>query len=141
MVIEERNKKLMGDFIETWNSGKLNELTNYWSPDIVHHTRADHDRESIMKSYATTMQAFPDLRWDVDDIIAEGDKVVARLTGHATHTGEFMGVPPTNKKITCRSVDICRIQDDQIVEHWGLLDELAISAQLDLIPEEYLSAM
>lgn len=137
----EANKTIIRRFIETWNAGDLQGITAFWSPDIIHHTRADHDLEDISASYQVVMQAFPDLQWQIDDIIAEGDKVVTRLTGYATHQGSFMGVPPTGKRVKCKSVDISRIADGKIVEHWGMLDELYLMEQLDLIPSEYLSAM
>lgn len=137
----EKNKALMRDFIDTWNRGDFDKLPSFWAPDIVHHTRSSHNKERIMKSYETTMKAFPDLHWSIEDLFAEGDRVVMRLTGSATHLGEFLGTPPTGRKITCRAVDICRVEDEKITEHWGMLDELQLLGELELVPAEYLSAM
>ena len=137
----EANKNLIRRFIETWNRGDLDEVARFWSPGVIHHTRADHDVEDITSSYSVVAQAFPDLRWDIEDMIAGGDKVVTRLTGYATHKGEYLGVPPTGRRVKCRSVDISRIAGGRIVEHWGMLDELHLLGQLDLLPTAYLSAM
>ena len=79
--------------------------------------------------------AFPDLQVTVDDLIAEGDKVVARITAKGTHKGEFMGTPATNKQISMQEIHICRIAGGKIVEHWGLEDSLGMMQQLGMIPE------
>lgn len=137
----EANKNVIRQFIETWNRGDLPGVAAFWSPEVIHHTRVDHDVDDISSSYDVVMQAFPDLRWEIDDIIAEGDKVVTRLTCYATNLGSYMGAPPTGKRVKCRSVDISRVVDGKIVEHWGLLDELHLMEQLQLVPDTYLSAM
>lgn len=137
----EANKNVIRQFIETWNRGDLAGVAAFWSPDVIHHTRGDHDLDDINNSYNVVMRAFPDLRWHIDDIIAEDDKVVTRLTGYATHLGDYMGVPPTNTPVKCRSVDVSRVVNGKIVEHWGLLDELHLMEQLHLVPDAYLSAM
>ena len=140
-MTSEANRMLIHQFIETWNRGDMEAVAGFWAPNIIHHTRQDHDAKDISSSYETVMKAFPDLHWDIEDMIAEGDKVVTRLTGYATHQGEFMGVPPTGKQVKCRSFDISRIIGDKIVEHWGLLDELSLMVQLELMPSAYLSSM
>lgn len=141
MSLEDSNKAIMQRFIETWNQGDMEGLESFWASNIVHYTRAGHGKQDILRSYGITMRAFPDLQWEIGDIIAQGDKVVLRLTGRATHTGPFLEILPTGKRVEFRSVDICRLADGKIVEHWGLLDELALLEQLDLIPSEYLTAM
>lgn len=63
------------------------------------------------------------------------------MTAQATHTGNYMGVPPTGKKINCSVLGIARVDKGKIAEHWGVTDELAMMAQLGALPEEYLVAM
>ena len=76
----------------------------------------------------------PDLHLAIDDLFAEGDRVVFRVTIRGTHQGAFMGAAPTGKQITATAVDIARLADGRIVEHWGQMDTLDLMQQLGLIP-------
>ena len=67
-------------------------------------------------------------------MVADGDKVWARMTGRGTHSTEFMGRPPTGKSFAITVVDICRFENGKIVEHWGVPDRFHMMAQLDLLP-------
>ena len=80
------------------------------------------------------LKAFPDLHLTVEDMIAEGDKVVTRFTSRGTQTGAFMGIPPTGKQVTVSSIVIARIADGKIVEEWGLDDQMGMLQQLGVIP-------
>ena len=73
---------------------------------------------------------FPDLHRTIDDLVAEGDKVVVRQTIRGTHRGEYLGVPPTGKPVTFTAVAIFRLADGRIVESWILRDDLSILQQL-----------
>lgn len=138
----EVNKALIQSYIEAWNRGDVTELSEYWSPDMRHHTRTQtHDFATTKRIVESFMSAFPDLNWQIDDIVAEGDRVVTRMTARATQTGSYMGLPPTGKRINCSVMGIARVGNGKIVEHWGVTDELAIMSQLGLLPEEYLAAM
>ena len=75
------------------------------------------------------------MRMDVEDLIADDDKTVARVTATATHQGEFMGVPPTGKRVEIQLIDIMRFDDDGLVcEHWGVADMLSLMQQLGVVP-------
>lgn len=138
----ETNKTLISRYIETWNRGDLQALTQFWAPNIIHHTRsASHGLESIKMIIGGIMSAFPDMRFRIDDMIAAGDKVVTRMTWCGTHTGSYMGAPPTGKEITCALIGIARLANGKIIEHWGVTDELHMMQQMGLLPEEVLSAM
>jgi len=78
--------------------------------------------------------AFPDLHGTIEDLIAEGDKVVDRMTCEGTHQGMFMGAPPTGKRVKWSFIDINRIVDGKIVEHWAEVDTMGIMQQLGLVP-------
>jgi len=78
--------------------------------------------------------AFPDLEWRIDDLIAEGDKAVARTTMSGTHLGEFFGIRPTGRRVSMTGVHVLRIQDGKIAEHWGSNDDLSLMRQLGAIP-------
>jgi predicted ester cyclase len=71
-----------------------------------------------------------------EDQIAEGDKVVSRMTSKATHMGEFQGIPPTGKRIAVTGIWIDRVVDDQIVERWGQVDMLGVMQQLGVMPQQ-----
>jgi predicted ester cyclase len=79
--------------------------------------------------------AFPDFKATIKQLIAEGDKVVLYMTWTGTQKGEFMGVPPTGKSISIDVIDIMRIAEGQFVEHWGVMDQMAMMQQLGVIPE------
>lgn len=78
---------------------------------------------------------FPDLEWRIDDLIAEGDRVVARTTMRGTHQGAFFGVPPTGKAVEMSGVHILRIADGRLAEHWGNNDDLGLLRQIGALPD------
>ena len=80
------------------------------------------------------LTAFPDLYFTVEDLIAEGDKAVARLTVRGTQQGVFMGIPPTGKHVTVTAIDINRFAGGKSVEHWLNMDTLGLLQQLGVIP-------
>jgi predicted ester cyclase len=116
------NKDLVVRLIEeVWNAGKLDALPELW----VTETR---DEALAMRGLLTA--AFPDLRVAIDDLIAEDDQVVARLTFSGTHQGEFRGIAPTGRSITFSAVRIYRITDGKIVGSWAVQDALGLISQL-----------
>jgi predicted ester cyclase len=83
---------------------------------------------------ASLRKGIPDLKHTIDETVVAGDKIWARLTGRGTHSGPFMGVPPTGKPFTITVIDICRFEGGKIVEHWGVPDRFALMHQLGLLP-------
>jgi len=79
-------------------------------------------------------KAFPDMQAKLEDMVAEGDKVACRYTATGTHSGEYMGVPPTNKQITVTGIHIDRIAGGKVVETWDYSDMLGVMQQLGIIP-------
>jgi steroid delta-isomerase-like uncharacterized protein len=77
----------------------------------------------------------------IEDVIAESDRVVVRWTGSGKHVGEFMGIPPTGRSFTIAGIDIHRIEDGRIAEHWHVVDQLSLMQQLGLIPQPQESAV
>jgi C-1 hydroxylase len=138
----EKNKTLIRSYVDTWNRGDLQALSEYWAPEMVHHTRTKaHGVEAVKGIVGSFMHAFPDLRWEINDIVAEGDRVVTRMTARGTHKGDYMGLPATGKEINCSVLGIARFAEEKIVEHWGVTDELAMMSQIGIFPKEYLAAM
>jgi predicted ester cyclase len=81
-----------------------------------------------------TLAGFPDLRITIEDMIAEGDKVVTRFTTHGTQQEAFGSIPPTGKQVAVSTIEITRIADGKIAEDWGLDDRLGMLQQLGLVP-------
>jgi predicted ester cyclase len=79
---------------------------------------------------------FPGLRFDAEDVLSIGDKVVARTRATGTNTGSFMGMPPTGKGVDVQLIDILRFGDDGLVhEHWGVMDTMSLMQQLGVVPQ------
>jgi predicted ester cyclase len=104
----------------------------YSSPEPAHPGRTGHDgvRETVRGLHA----AFADLRFEIHDEIAEGDKVVQRVTMHGRQTGPLMDHEPTGRRFAMRQVHIWRIADGKLAEHWGLRDDLGMLTELGLFP-------
>jgi steroid delta-isomerase-like uncharacterized protein len=93
------------------------------------------DCEGIKIVTAMFRGAFPDSYFTVEDMIAEGDKVATRKTFHGTHEGEFMGIPPSGRSVSMGLIDVVRIDDGRVVEHWSVGDSLGLMQQLGVIPQ------
>lgn len=92
-------------------------------------------KEGMLDYFRILLSAFPDMRMDVEDLIAGEDKTVARVRATATHRGEFMGVPATGRHVEVQLIDIMRFDDDGLVsEHWGVADMLSLMQQLGVVP-------
>jgi predicted ester cyclase len=106
-------------------------------PDFVDHEPAHPGLptgpDSVKQTVRGLHDAFGDLRFDVQDEIAEGDKVVQLVVMSGCHTGPLMGREPTGKEFAVRHTYIWRIADDKIVEHWGSRDDLGLLGQLGLL--------
>ena len=137
MSIEE-NKALMRRFYEEISKGNLAALDELVAVDLVDHTPfvpgQAQGRQGTLELFTMIRAAFPDLRVTVEDIVTEGDKVVARGTFSGTHKGEFMGIAPTGKQITVGIIEILRIAGGRMVEHWNVVDSLGMMQQLGVVP-------
>ncbi|HWQ00996.1 MAG TPA: ester cyclase [Gaiellaceae bacterium] len=92
-------------------------------------------KDGVRQFFTMYIAAFPDLRMDPQDVIASGDKVVARVRCTGTNTGDFMGMPATGKSVDVEAVDIIRFGDDGFAyEHWGVFDAMGMMQQLGAIP-------
>ena len=137
MTIEENKAKFRLVYDEILNKGKIELFDELCASNFVKHTLqpgADYGIEGSKQSVLMLRAAFPDITYTVEDLIAEGDKVVARWNAQGTHTGEFMGIPPTNKPVRFSGIEIIRVVDGQAVEEWEELDRLGLMTQLGVIP-------
>ncbi len=128
----ETNKSVVRGFIEAYNEQKIELIDNFVSQDYVDHSN-NIGREGLKQLIAMGVNAFPDWHETIEDIIAEGDKVWVRLSYTGTHKGEFMGLPPTGKKITSKAVDIYRIANGKLAEYWNVTDNVNIFKQIGAI--------
>jgi predicted ester cyclase len=112
-------------------------IEEFFEPDVLIRTPLPIDAtgaQAIKHVWATLLRAFPDLHVEVEDVIAEGDKVVSRNSVTGTHKGEYMGRPPTGKSITYNEIMICRFAGGRIAETWGVVDVFSQMKQLGVIP-------
>jgi steroid delta-isomerase-like uncharacterized protein len=133
----EENKAIAHRIYEVFNTGNLALADELIIADVVEHQAMPGQEPGLagFKQFVTISRAaFPDIQVTVEDMIAERDKVVARVTIRGTHTGEFMGMPPTSKSFTVSAIDIIRFADGKAVEHWGNQDDLGMMQQLGVIP-------
>lgn len=92
-------------------------------------------KEGVLTFFRMYVAAFPDLRMVPEDVIASGDKVVARVRATGTHKGAFMGLSATGRRVDVQLIDIIRFgADGRAREHWGVFDQLAMLQQLGAIP-------
>jgi len=136
------NKDLVRQFYKARNeaagdTSKVRSVAEkYDAPGFIGHSlsRGDMNLEQTIQYLVMAVSAFPDLNVDIDDILAEGDKVVTRYTLKGTHKGTFMGIPATGKQIVTKAVEIDKIVKGKIVERWDFSDNLGMMTQLGAIP-------
>jgi steroid delta-isomerase-like uncharacterized protein len=136
-VAVEANKVLVRRFVEeVIGRGELEAVEELVAADYAYHAPGMEvgGREGVKQLFAMLRGAFPDWRESVEDLIAEGDKVVFRVTGRGTHQGAFMGIPPTGRPVTVAGTDVVHIRDGKIVEHWANFDQLGMMQQLGALP-------
>lgn len=135
MSIEE-NKKIVRRYQEIYNSNDLEALSEVVSQDLLTPkimSGIPTGIEGAKAAHRIMLAGFPDYQTIIDDLIAEGDKVVARITMSGTNTGSFMGMPPTGKQVSFTGIYIARIANGKIVEHWGEEDGVSLLQQLGVL--------
>ncbi len=136
----EENKALVRRYWqEASNRGLPAVMEEFVAPDVVSHPPASASPEPVRgldafkRFIAAQFGAFPDMAVTVEDLVAEGDKVAARVTTRGTHAGELMGVPPTGNRVEWTGLSITRHADGRIVEQWGQFDALGLLQQLGMM--------
>lgn len=136
MSVEE-NKAIVRDYFEAFTNKDLAWIDEHIAPDFVRHDPGlpfeVRGPEGVRHLNSVLLTAFPDLRLDLEDVVGEGDKVLARLTIRATHQGEFMDIPPTGKEVEVGVLDLFLIADGRLEEHWAMIDNLGMMRQLGVI--------
>lgn len=136
--MSEENKALVLRIQEeSFNRGNYDALDDLITSDAIYH---DHppgfpSGPEGTKQFAAMLRcAFPDFHATVDDVIAEGDKVVLRLTVRGTHQGELMGIAPTGRRVEMSGIDIARVADGKLAELWSNFDQMGMMQQLGVVP-------
>ena len=137
----EQNKALVRQMVEeAINQGNISMIDELLIPNFVEHEELPPGippgREAPKVLFTMLRSAFPDFKATIEHLIAEGDEVVLHMTWTGTHEGEFMGIPPTGKRISINVIDILGIAKGKIVEHWGVMDSMTMMQQLGAIPAE-----
>lgn len=137
--MSQENKAIARRFYaEVFGQGNMSVVDDLIASDFVDHNPPGPGfapgREGVKQVVGMFRSAFPDLQFAAEDQIAEGDKVVSRLTAKGTHRGEFAGVPATGKTATIGVVDVLRFAGGRVVERWGQADLLGVMQQLGAVP-------
>lgn len=138
MSTEENKAVPRRVYEEVLNDKNLDLVDELFAPGYVNHDPTSPEEmrgtESLKQFFGAYLAAFPDLRFVVEDQVAEGDKVASRWTSRGTNQGELMGAPPTGKRVEFTGVTISRISEGKIAEDWTSYDALGMMRQLGLIP-------
>ena len=137
MSLEENKACVRQLYEKVFNRKNLAAIDDYFAADVIDHSLppgVPGGSEGVKLTIGMFVGAFPDMHLTVEDLIAEGDMVVARWTLRGTHQGASLGMPPTGKQFAMPGVSIVRLSDGKSVEQWVVHDQLGMLQQLGLIP-------
>ena len=124
---------------ELISAGEVDGFGEHLAEDFVEHEAGpalSPTKAGALELFRLMLTAFPDLRFDAEDVLESGDKVVARSRVTGTNTGDFMGMPASGKAIDVQAIDILRFGDDgQVHEHWGVLDIMSMMRQIGAVAQ------
>ena len=138
MSEEDENEAVVRRWIEAYNNRDTHAEADARAPGYVAYAPGGVgalDSEAWLQFSGSFVETFPDIRLTVEDIFSEGDMVAARVAFQGTHRGEFQGIPPTDKQVAFSSIEINRMVDGKVQEHWFEIDLLGLMGQLGAIPE------
>jgi steroid delta-isomerase-like uncharacterized protein len=127
----EENKALVRRFInEIFEEGRPEAVDELCADDFIGHTWGNADKDGLREAMARVARGLADVRFTLDDMIAEGDQVAVRLTASARQVGEFMGMPASGKTYEIGEIHWFRVRDGKVAEHWHQFDSAAMMRQL-----------
>ena len=135
----QENKEFVRRSEEAWNEGNLEEAFDHFADDYRENTPfpgLPPNKEGLKALLTAFRNAFPDAHVTIDLMVAEDDLVSYHSTARGTHTGEFMGIPPTGRQVEVGAIHIHRLADGKIVEHWGRSDQIGLMRQLGVSLEQ-----
>ena len=133
----DKNITLINRVLELINNRKLDEAFKFYDRDYIYHGPGGQElrvRSGIRGLWELFLAAFPDLVTSVDEIFSAGNKVVLRWTVRGTHTGEFLGIPASNKSISLPIAEVFRLEDGILMEAWDQYDRLHLMEQIGAFP-------
>ncbi|MBO2462640.1 ester cyclase [Actinomadura violacea] len=131
------NKDRCQKMVDAWNRGELEGVIVHWAPDIVHHSEgALVPNEEMIERMHSGLKAFPDVRLRIESMVAEGDRVSVRISVSATHSGPFMNIPPTGRRVTWLTAEEFRFSDGRVVEHWDVINYMPMLRELDMVESD-----
>ncbi len=140
MTTEENKTVIRRYFEDVWNRGKVEMLSEFMAGNVLGYDATDPKPrvgfESVKQVVMLFHTAFADMQVPLYDILAEGDKVVARWGLRGTHIGAFMGAPASGKRVDVNGIIIFRLGNRKIVEYWGNFDALGLMQQIGVVPSK-----
>lgn len=137
-MTEKIKELVQRDPREVWTEGDVEAIPELFADEFELHDPSAPDeprsRDDYREYVETYREAFPDVAYDVEATVADGDTVAVRYTAHGTHEGEFLGLEPTGKRVSVSGVEMYRVEDGAIVETWTSYDAFGLFRKLDLIP-------
>jgi len=136
--MSEQNKQLVRRFFEQIDTGEPAILDEFVAPGYDDHNPPPFPNlppgiDGARQAFNLALDGFSDFKHEVLDQVAEGDKVVTRIKASGKHTGDFLGIPPTNRDVTMEGIAVHRIADGKIVEHWSTIDAFGLFVQLGVV--------
>jgi steroid delta-isomerase-like uncharacterized protein len=138
MDVAEQNKEIVTRYFEeVWNQGKLDVLDELLSPSYINHSpgmpNPKPGAEGLKPIVAAIRVGFPDLKYVIKNMVVSENQVAVHVLMTGTHTGDFFGIPPTGKKVEVSQMQIERIENGKMIEHWRVTDDLSMMKQLGKI--------
>jgi predicted ester cyclase len=136
-MTEELKAKARRIWEEIFPSGDVDRLADVIAEDGIDHSARPDEPQGLVGVQQTMLwlgSVFSDQRWEIHQVIGEGDTVVVYCTLRGRHTGDLLGIPPTNREVAMDYVQILRFRDGKAVERWGVRDDMALMRQLGALP-------
>jgi predicted ester cyclase len=136
MPIEENKELIRRFYAEAVGSGDYSNLDSFVATDYVDHNATEGSRspEVVRTHLEAIRMTLPDFTIQIEDVFAEGDYVITRVTGRGTNLGEWMGIKPTGREVRLKGINIDRVDHGRIAEHWGEADTIGMLAHIGVDP-------
>lgn len=136
MSAEENKATVRRAYEVMWNERNVDVVDELATGDMLNHAAPPHKqrgRQNLKDVISIFEKAFPDFRYEAEDVVAEGDRVAVRDVFTGTHEGDFMGIAATGNRVTMQTIHIYRFEDGRIAEHWAVRDEMGMMRQLGVV--------
>jgi predicted ester cyclase len=136
--VQQANLRLVRRFVDGYKTGGDESIADdFFDPSFVNHSTLpgiEPDLDGVKTLFRIMRAAFPDLHVDVEDMLADGDKVVTRQTFRGTHRGTYLGVAPTGRTVDWGVIDILRLRDGRATDHWSEANLVSLLEQIGGLP-------